>query len=125
MPPEFIGQKLRGSASDVWALGVTMLYVLRKITFPDARGRQGHERQLYWMIADINRRSHHHHHPSNKPPSAVLQMQQWLGEVNDAKGNLDPRDKLHVLVSQMLILSPNKRITMAKVMSALQGPVAE
>ncbi|KAK8066011.1 hypothetical protein PG997_012758 [Apiospora hydei] len=42
VPPEFIGKKLRGSPSDVWALGVTMLYVLKKITFPDARGRQGH-----------------------------------------------------------------------------------
>ncbi|KAK9418857.1 putative Kinase-like domain-containing protein [Seiridium unicorne] len=125
VPPEFIGQKLRGTPSDVWALGVTMLYVLRKITFPDARGRQGHERQLYWMIADINRRSHHHHHTNSKPPSAVLQMQQWLSEVNDAKANLNPRDKLHVLVSQMLTLSPNQRITMAKVMNALQGNLTE
>ncbi|KAK7967059.1 mitogen-activated protein kinase kinase [Apiospora aurea] len=81
----FIGKKLRGSPSDVWALGVTMLYVLRKITFPDARGRQGHPKQLYWMIADLNRRSHH---PS-KGASAVTQMQQWLNEVNEAKSKLN------------------------------------
>lgn len=113
VPPEFVGQKLRGSPSDVWALGVTMLYVLKKITFPDARGRQGHPNQLYWMIADINRR--HHHHATGKAPSAVLQMQQWLSEVNEAKAKLSLRDKLHVLVSQMLTPSPNQRITMAKV----------
>lgn len=114
VPPEFIGQKLRGSPSDVWALGVTMLYVLQKITFPDARGRQGHPKQLYWMIADLNRRSTHH---QAKAPSAVTQMQQWLNEVNEAKTKLNPRDKLDVLVSQMLTPKPNQRITMAKVMS--------
>ncbi|KAI1843595.1 hypothetical protein JX266_010228 [Neoarthrinium moseri] len=119
VPPEFIGQKLRGCPSDVWALGVTMLYVLRKITFPDARGRQGHPKQLYWIIAELNRRTHHHHHHSSKQPSAVIQMQQWLNEVNEAKAKLNPRDKLHGLVSQMLTPNPNQRITMAKVMNEL------
>ncbi|KAK8059030.1 Map kinase kinase skh1 pek1 [Apiospora phragmitis] len=115
----FIGQRLRGSPSDVWALGVTMLYVLKKITFPDARGRQGHPKQLYWMIADLNRRSHHHHHHNSKGVSAVAQMQQWLNEVNEAKSKLNSRDKLHLLVSQMLTPNPSQRITMAKVMSEL------
>ncbi|RYP15369.1 hypothetical protein DL765_005760 [Monosporascus sp. GIB2] len=118
VPPEFIGQRLRGAASDVWALGVTMLYVLRRIAFPDARGRQGHPRQLYWMIADLNRKHHHHHH-GRGPKSAIAQMQQWLGEVNEAKARLNPRDKLEFLVSQMLIPNPHQRITMAKVMSEL------
>lgn len=116
VPPEFIGQKLRGSPSDVWALGVTMLYVLRKLTFPDARSRPGHPKQLYWMIADLNRRSHH---SSSKGPSAIAQMQQWLSEVNEAKAKLNMRDKLQVLVSQMLTPNPNQRITMAKVMKEL------
>ncbi|KAK6834351.1 Serine/threonine-protein kinase PLK4 [Apiospora arundinis] len=117
VPPEFIGHRLRGSPSDVWAMGVTMLYVLKKITFPDARGRQGHPKQLYWMIADLNRRTHPHH--TNKGNSAVSQMQQWLNEVNVAKSKLNPRDKLHVLVSQMLTPNPSQRITMAKVMAEL------
>ncbi|RYP33444.1 hypothetical protein DL767_004722 [Monosporascus sp. MG133] len=120
VPPEFIGQRLRGAASDVWALGVTMLYVLRRIAFPDARGRQGHPRQLYWMIADLNRKHHHHHHHHGRgPQSAIAQMQQWLGEVNEAKARLNHRDKLEFLVSQMLIPNPHQRITMAKVMSEL------
>ncbi|GKT42994.1 serine/threonine-protein kinase plo1 [Colletotrichum spaethianum] len=56
IPPEFIGKKLRGPPSDVWALGVTMLYVLGKIPFPDARSRKGNNKPaLYWMIADVNR----------------------------------------------------------------------
>ncbi|KAJ1330915.1 protein-serine/threonine kinase [Microdochium nivale] len=118
VPPEFIGQKMRGAASDVWALGVTMLYVLRRIPFPDARGRQGHPKQLYWMIADLNRKSHHLHHARGQP-SAISQMQQWLLEVKEARTRLDPRDRVESLVSQMLTPNPNQRITMAKVISEL------
>ncbi|KAI1323564.1 mitogen-activated protein kinase [Xylariaceae sp. FL0255] len=116
VPPEFIGQKLRGPASDVWALGVTMLYVLKKTPFPDARGRQGHPKQLYWMIADLNRK--HGHHPG-RASSAVGQMQQWLSEVNEAKKLLNPRDRVEWLVLQMLKANPSQRITMAKVMNEL------
>ncbi|KAI1102502.1 kinase-like protein [Jackrogersella minutella] len=124
VPPEFIGQKLRGAASDVWALGVTMLYVLRKIPFPDARGRQGHPKQLYWMIADLNRKGNHHgHHTSNRATSAVSQMQQWLSEVNEAKTRLNPRDRIEYLVLQMLTPNHNVRITMAKVMAELNQSV--
>ncbi|KAI1464362.1 kinase-like protein [Daldinia caldariorum] len=123
VPPEFIGQKLRGPESDVWALGVTMLYVLRKIPFPDARGRQGHPKQLYWMIADINRKApplpHNHGHAGSRVTSAVHQMQQWLGEVNEAKARLNQRDRVEFLVRQMLTPNRNQRITMEKVMSEL------
>ncbi|KAI0000245.1 kinase-like protein [Xylariaceae sp. FL0662B] len=121
VPPEFIGQKLRGPASDVWALGVTMLYVLRKIAFPDARGRQGHPKQLYWMIADLNRKPTHN---STRASSAVAQMQQWLNEVHDAKTRLNPRDRVEYLVLHMLTPNPNQRITMARVMSELMMEVA-
>ncbi|KAI0020777.1 mitogen-activated protein kinase [Xylariomycetidae sp. FL0641] len=115
IPPEFIGLKLRGSASDVWALGVTMLYVLKKITFPDGRGRKGHPKQLYWMIADVNRKAAH---PPNRP-SAVYQMQQWLNEVNNAKSRLNIQDKIEQLVMQMLTAQPVQRTTMANVISEL------
>ncbi|KAI5922094.1 kinase-like domain-containing protein [Camillea tinctor] len=116
VPPEFIGKKLRGPASDVWALGITMLYVLRKIAFPDARGRQGHPKQLYWLIADLNRKPTQH---PNRASSPVAQMQQWLTEVNEVKSKLNTRDKIERLVLHMLAPNPNQRITMAKVMNEL------
>ncbi|KAI5865704.1 kinase-like protein [Durotheca rogersii] len=108
VPPEFFAHKLRGPASDVWALGVTMLYVLRKIAFPEARGRKGHPKQLYWKIADLHRR----HHYANRPSSAAAQMHQWLAEVNEAKAHLNPRDRIEFLVLQMLTPNPGNRITM-------------
>ncbi|KAL0935506.1 serine/threonine protein kinase-like protein [Colletotrichum truncatum] len=117
IPPEFIGKKLRGPPSDVWALGVTMLYVLGQIPFPDARSRKG-PRPLYWMIADVNRPM-----PAVRerapPCSAVDMMYIWLSEVAQARDKLYPRDKLERLVSDMLIPQPNQRITMARVMREL------
>ncbi|KAF6814851.1 hypothetical protein CSOJ01_03862 [Colletotrichum sojae] len=126
IPPEFIGRKLRGPPSDVWALGVTMLYVLGKIPFPDARSRKGPrvpggDRPLYWMIADVNRPpppppAGHQRQP---PCSAVDMMYIWLSEVAQARDKLYPRDRLERLVSDMLIPAPGQRITMARVMREL------
>ena len=121
VPPEFIGRKLRGAPSDVWALGITMLYVLRKISFPDARGRQTHARPLYWMIADLNRPMHHRSTAAggSSAPSAVQQMQVWLSEINEAKDRLNLADKLERLVAEMLVPNPNQRITMRRLMAEL------
>ncbi|KAI0383610.1 kinase-like protein [Hypomontagnella monticulosa] len=129
VPPEFIGLKLRGPASDVWALGVTMLYVLRKIPFPDARGRQGHPQQLYWMIADLNRKhqprhNHHGHHANDRATLAVNHMRVWLNAVDEAKALLNDRDRIEYLVLQMLQPNPNVRITMGKVITELSRDAA-
>jgi hypothetical protein len=120
VPPEFIGQKLRGPPSDVWALGITMLYVLRKIPFPDARGRQKHPKKLYWMIADLNRQpTAQRATPSSRPPSAVEQMRIWLGEINEVKNQLNLRDKLEWIIGEMLVLNPAQRISTARLMQEL------
>ncbi|WQF87024.1 Putative serine/threonine-protein kinase, active [Colletotrichum destructivum] len=118
IPPEFIGKKLRGPPSDVWALGVTMLYVLGKIPFPDARSRKAANKPaLYWMIADVNRppAQPQPHRPGQPCSHAVDLMYVWLSEVAVAREKLYPRDKLERLVSDMLIAVPSQRITMARV----------
>ncbi|KAK1999897.1 kinase-like protein [Colletotrichum falcatum] len=122
IPPEFIGRKLRGPPSDVWALGVTMLYVLGKIPFPDARSRKGANKPaLYWMIADVNRPPAQQQLPRQGPPCphAADLMYVWLSEVAQARDRLYPRDKLERLVSDMLIAVPSQRITMARVVREL------
>ncbi|KAJ5010839.1 Serine/threonine-protein kinase PLK4 [Colletotrichum sp. SAR 10_99] len=124
IPPEFIGKKLRGPPSDVWALGVTMLYVLGKIPFPDARSRKGGAqvggRPLYWMIADVNRTMAPPPIGTRPPPCAAVDMMYiWLSEVAQAREKLYPRDRLERLVSDMLIPLPSQRITMARVMREL------
>ncbi|KAL2015371.1 hypothetical protein VTK56DRAFT_5747 [Thermocarpiscus australiensis] len=105
VPPEFIGMKQRGAPSDVWALGVTMLYVLGKISWPDVRGHKAHPRHLFWQIAKVNSRDR------GPQAAAVSSMRQWLNEVNSVRSGLDTRDKLERLVHGMLAPNPKERVT--------------
>lgn len=120
VPPEFMGLKQRGPASDVWALGITMLYVLRKIPFPDSRARRAHPKPLYWQIAGINNPSVPHKHYGNGD-SATNQMRAWLEEITATRKRLNPNDRLESLVRDMLIPNPQQRITMVKVLQELYG----
>ncbi|KAK0624875.1 kinase-like domain-containing protein [Bombardia bombarda] len=115
IPPEFIALKQRGPASDVWALGVTMLYVLGKLGFPDARGHRGHPRHIHWLIAKV----HRHPRDQNPQPEAAVHMRQWLSEINMTRAGLNLQDKLERLVYDMLAPNPNQRITMKEIIGQL------
>ncbi|CAK7262664.1 hypothetical protein SEPCBS119000_000087 [Sporothrix epigloea] len=124
VPPEFIGRKLRGPPSDVWALGITMLYVLRKIQFPDARGGRHQAKPLYWLIADVNKAPAAAAAPSpgdfnSARAPAVLQMKMWLSEVAEAKEKLNREDEIERMTYEMLSANPAQRITMKKLVSEL------
>ncbi|KAK5992591.1 Serine/threonine-protein kinase StkP-like protein [Cladobotryum mycophilum] len=118
IPPEFITRKSRGPASDVWALGVTMLYTMRKIAFPDSRARRQHPKPLYWQIAGVHNPNTPHKQYGNGQP-AVNQMRDWLTEIHEAREKLNSKDRLERLVKEMLTPSPSQRITMAKVLQEL------
>ena len=109
VPPEYIGNRARGPPSDVWALGVTMLYVTNKISFPEARAaaKRG-TKTLYWQIAEVNR--------AGTGAAAAAQMQAWLSEVNEAKTALDSRDALEKVIVGMLAPQPRARVTMGDIM---------
>jgi len=115
VPPEFIALKQRGEASDVWALGIVMLYVLRKITFPDARANRNHPQHIHWFIAKVNP----HPRDRNPQPEAVLRMRQWLREMNLVRAGLNTQDKLERLVYDMLWPNPHQRVTMKEIVNQL------
>ncbi|KUI64507.1 Mitosis inhibitor protein kinase mik1 [Cytospora mali] len=46
LPAEYLAHKKRGTPADIFALGVTMLWVLRKCSLP--------EKRVEWMIADLH-----------------------------------------------------------------------
>ncbi|KAI9172202.1 MAP kinase kinase skh1/pek1 [Paramyrothecium foliicola] len=118
VPPEFIGRKLRGPPSDVWALGITMLYVMRKIAFPDSRARRHHPKPLYWQIAGVNNPAVPYKQYGNGQP-ATNQMRDWLTEIYEAREKLNPKDRLERLVRDMLVPNQNQRITMAQILQEL------
>jgi tRNA A-37 threonylcarbamoyl transferase component Bud32 len=118
VPPEFIGRKMRGPPSDVWALGITMLYVMRKIAFPDSRARRHHPKPLYWQIAGVNNPAMPHKQFGNGQP-ATNQMRDWLTEIYEAREKLNPKDRLERLVKEMLLPNPMARISMAQVLQEL------
>ena len=95
-----------------------MLYVLRKIAFPDSRARRQHPRPLYWQIAGVNNPAVPHKNYGNGQP-AMSQMRDWLTEIFEARENLNSKDRLERLVMEMLYPNPNQRITMAKVLQEL------
>lgn len=119
VPPEFIGAKQRGTPSDVWALGVTMLYVLNKIPYPDARATRAHPRRLYWMIAEVNRPFAGGRAGLQQNVSAAAAMRTWLSEIAEARRRLNRRDKMERLVADMLVPNPHQRITVAQVLREL------
>ncbi|CAH0021594.1 unnamed protein product [Clonostachys rhizophaga] len=110
IPPEFIGRKIRGPPSDVWALGITMLYLLRKTGLPDGRAKRGRYQSLYWLIAGVNNKSIPHTTIGNGG-SAVDQMIQWLTEVHALRAILNVNDPLEQLIFKMLAPNPHERIS--------------
>ncbi|KAH6633927.1 kinase-like domain-containing protein [Chaetomium sp. MPI-SDFR-AT-0129] len=113
VPPEYIGLRQRGPPSDVWALGVVMLYVMGKISWPDIRSDRRHPRHLYWTIAHVHEKRPH------LQSTAVSHMRSWLNEVNEVRAGLDPRDKLERLVHGMLAPNPGQRLTTADIVNQL------
>lgn len=90
LPPEFIGKGIRGSPGDVWALGITMLYVLGKIEFPE-RAVKG------WAIGDVS-----------TPGDSNTRMKDWLQFITRNRDTLnqvnkgDKKAKIEYIVFSML-----------------------
>lgn len=97
VPPEYLGSLQRKAPSDVWALGVVMLYALRQIKLPDT-GRDVPS----WIIKDVG--------VFDSP--AYKQMERWLDLVKGkAKHLASSSDEFGGFVAQMLDEDPADRIT--------------
>ena len=118
VPPEYIGGMLRGPPSDVWALGVVMLYVLKKLPFPESHGKPTNRKPLYWHISEVNR-SQHGTRSRKGTQSALELMRTWLMQVYDAASKLSRENVLESLVAEMLKSGRQERITMNEITSRL------
>lgn len=89
IPDELLSSDSRGPESDVFALGVDMLYMLKKLPLPESTGPQ-------WHIGSIR----------NDPTP----MRRWLDKIVDVQRGLEPKG-LEGIVKDTLIALPNKRIS--------------
>jgi hypothetical protein len=113
VPPEYIAVKQRGVQSDVWALGVVMLYLIGKTPFPDLRGHKTHPKYLHWQISKV----HQQNRDRAGAADAVSSMRRWLNEVNAMRTSLNLRDKLELIIHDMLAPNPNLRITTKEILN--------
>ncbi|KAF3768490.1 hypothetical protein M406DRAFT_107452 [Cryphonectria parasitica EP155] len=102
VPPEYrVGR--RGYPADIWALGISMLYLIKYIMLPEKQPQFP-----AWQLAQ--------YHTDSR---AEGQMDQWLEEVERLQCDLQARSsqkyregvELEVYISKMLELSESQRIT--------------
>ncbi|KAL2756521.1 hypothetical protein ACRALDRAFT_1069326 [Sodiomyces alcalophilus JCM 7366] len=85
LPPEFAVYGPRTCPGDIWALGITMAYVLGKIGLPERTVRG-------WLIRDL----------PDKYGGAYSQMNDWLNGVSRAREALNCQNMVEGLVFRML-----------------------
>ncbi|KAI0548137.1 kinase-like domain-containing protein [Xylaria curta] len=109
VPPEYLHSKERKAPSDVWALGIVMLYVLRRISLPDA----GLDVPC-WQLGEL----------WSVGSTANAQMEKWLKIVADEANKMAVRGGgLESVVSRMVSSLPRERITASELVSAVEALV--
>lgn len=100
-PPEYL-QRRKGSAGDVWALGVTMLFAFKYVKLPDGD----------WIL------------PHTFEDEVVLdEMKGWLSEIEAWRKQL--ANGHHDLIADMLEQNPGKRIIAADLEQGLNKRSAQ
>ncbi|TFB06236.1 Serine/threonine-protein kinase ppk34 [Trichoderma ghanense] len=99
LPPEFFEVGIRGHSGDVWALGVTMLYVLGKASMPSLR-------------LDVPLRNLYRLDP-------LPQVQELMKSIALLREGLNQEDEVEKLVFRMLDPDPKARATAQTIVSAL------
>ncbi|KAI0182616.1 kinase-like domain-containing protein [Xylaria flabelliformis] len=104
IPPEFLSDpKSRDKTSDVWALGVVMMWVLGRIPMPESTKE--------WDVWDL----HTDEVPQERKVKAKVRMSEWLNVVLDAKVMpIEEIDEIQEVVNGLVEKSKNDRISAAK-----------
>lgn len=83
IPPEFLWKRKRGMPGDIWAFGITMLYVLRQTPIPDLTNS--------WLIHQVHTNA-----------DAGTAMKTWLENVQFLRRRLSCQQEGVALVYRML-----------------------
>lgn len=104
VPPEYQTANSRGAAGDIWALGVTMLHVLKKTRLPERA-------TMMWWIRDVQ----------NPQSEAAGRMEAWLRRIARIRSELNRANKVEDLVYSMLDVSPQQRIREEQIHSRIES----
>lgn len=96
IPPEYIRYGKRGHSADIWAFGITMLFVKGLVPLPNGN----------WMIKDVHGET-----------EALKKMRAWLKQIQRIRANLP--QNLSIL-HRMLEFEPEDRITPTQVVNDLR-----
>lgn len=101
VPREFMATGKRGFESDVFALGVTLLYLLNKTPLPELHCKG-------WIIARVA-----------EDGIERSRMERWIQEVIEMRSQLAD-DGIELLVKQMIDEDPEHRISAASLVRRTQ-----
>lgn len=93
VPQEYMTLRKRGFESDVFALGVTGLYLLKRSSLPESQGRP-------WAVANAKL--------GTEDGSC---MEVWLASVGEMERSLNAENEIEATVGEMLLPDPKHRIT--------------
>ena len=103
IPPEYQPFGKRGTPGDVWALGVTMLYVCGKVDLPERSGM--------WRISEVRHLG-----------SAGERMGNWVAAIcKIAESVRSPESSVDSILSCMLCTHPRKRISASGILARLNA----
>ncbi|KAL6698097.1 kinase-like domain-containing protein [Trichoderma pleuroticola] len=109
LPPDLINYNSRGSPGDIWALGITMLYLLGRIHYPETS----------WPGWPMTKRGYGEPVPKR--------MQDWLRHISTTRAKLSRLnmgtgiDKLEYIVFKMLEHDSELRIDAESIISTLDS----
>ncbi|EHK42540.1 serine threonine protein kinase [Trichoderma atroviride IMI 206040] len=102
LPPEFITSSGRCPAGDIWAFGVVMLYILRKIQLPESKES--------WNINDVR----------NNSSAAKNEMKKWLAMIIKTRNGLDKTSPIEYATYLMLDENPATRMTARGIQNTIE-----
>ncbi|KKO99459.1 hypothetical protein THAR02_08438 [Trichoderma harzianum] len=114
IPPEYVNDGTRGPPGDIFALGVVLLFLLRKIPLPEKQSPP-----LVWDVHLLRRRSRE----ATKAAEALAQWESIIGEAaKKVKEMID--DELHPeilkVISRMVAVTAEERATGDQIVETLQ-----
>jgi serine/threonine protein kinase len=107
--PEYLSTGQREAPADIWALGIVMIYLIRRISYPEI----GYQVKT-WLIKDINSTAY-------GQIEAERRMAAWLKAVKDVTSGLNKRIYLEGVILHMLHPIDNQRIKASELVTESQA----